>query len=367
MRKKARVIAFYLPQYHPTENNNIWWGKGFTEWTNVGKAKPLYKGHYQPKVPADLGYYDLRLPEIREQQAELARGAGVEGFMYWHYWMGNGKRLLNRPIDEVLASGKPDFPFCFGWANHDWKTSTWTTIHNFQKNKMICPVVYSGDQDYIDHFNWCLKALKDPRYIKVDGKPFFLLYYAIALPDAKHFFDLWNKLAQENGFQGMHFVGLGRGSDVYIENQLNLGYDAVASSLIWQAEQKAIGSFRKRWMTHLRRLIDWIPLDKYNYKDIIKYLREDLKVQDNIYPCIIPGWDRSSRSGRKAVIYYGSTPELCKQHVQQMVETVQNKPEEYKIIILRSWNEWGEGNYVEPDERWGHAYLDALHDVLFDK
>lgn len=120
-------------------------------------------------------------------------------------------------------------------------------------------------------------------------------------------------------------------------------------------------------MTHLRRLIDWIPLDKYNYKDIIKYLREDLKVQDNIYPCIIPGWDRSSRSGRKAVIYYGSTPELWKQHVQQMVETVQNKPEEYKIIILRSWNEWGEGNYVEPDERWGHAYLDALHDVLFDK
>ena len=289
MKPKARVIAMYLPQYHPIPENDEVWGKGFTEWNNVAKARPLFRGHHQPNIPADLGFYDLRLPEIREQQAELARGAGVEGFMYWHYWMGNGKRLLNRPIDEVLASGKPDFPFCFGWANHDWKTSTWTTIHNFQKNKMICPVVYSGDQDYIDHFNWCLKAFKDPRYIKVDGKPFFLLYDAIALPDAKHFFDLWNKLAQENGFPGMHFVGLGRGSDVYIENQLNLGYDAVASSLIWQAEQKAIGSFRKRWMTHLRRLIDWIPLDKYNYKDIIKYLREDLKVQDNIYPCIIPG------------------------------------------------------------------------------
>lgn len=357
----------YLPQYYPIPENDEVWGKGFTEWNNVVKARPLFRGHHQPNIPGDLGFYDLRLPEIREQQAELAREAGVEGFMYWHYWMGNGKRLLNRPIDEVLASGKPDFPFCFGWANHDWKTSTWTTIHNFQRNKMICPVVYSGDQDYIDHFNWCLKAFKDSRYIKVDGKPFFLLYDATALPDAKHFFDLWNKLAQENGFPGIHFVGLGRGSDIYIENQLNLGYDAVASSLIWQAEQKTIGRFRKRWMTHLRRLIDWIPLDKYNYKDIVRNLRDDLKVLDNIYPCVIPGWDRSSRSGRKAVIYYGSTPELWKQHVQQMVETVQNKPEEHKIIILRSWNEWGEGNYVEPDERWGHAYLDALHEVLFDK
>lgn len=367
MKPKARVIAMYLPQYHPIPENDEAWGRGFTEWNNVVKARPLFRGHHQPNVPADLGFYDLRLPEIREQQAELAREAGVEGFMYWHYWMGNGKRLLKRPIDEVLASGKPDFPFCFGWANHDWKTSTWTTLHNFQKNKMICPVVYSGDQDYIDHFNWCLKAFKDSRYIKVDGKPFFLLYDAIALPDAKHFFELWNKLAQENGFPGIHFVGLGRGSELYIENQLNLGYDAVASSLIWQAEQKTIGSFRKRWMTHLRRLFDWIPLDKYNYKEIIRYLRDDLKIQDNIYPCIIPGWDRSSRSGRKAVIYYGSTPELWKQHVEQMVETVQNKPEEHKIIILRSWNEWGEGNYVEPDERWGHAYLDALREVLFDK
>ena len=231
MKPKARVIAMYLPQYYPIPENDEVWGKGFTEWNNVAKARPLFRGHHQPNIPADLGFYDLRLPEIREQQAEFARNAGVEGFMYWHYWMGNGKRLLNRPIDEVLESGKPDFPFCFGWANHDWKTSTWTTIHNFEKNHMICPVVYS-EEDYIAHFNWCLKAFKDPRYIKVDGKPFFLLYDALALPDHKHFFELWNKLARGNGFPGIHFVGLTPSWDYQIDEQFKLGYDAVVHGKI---------------------------------------------------------------------------------------------------------------------------------------
>ena len=127
MQKKARVIAFYLPQFHPIKENDEWWGKGFTEWTNVGKAKPLFKGHYQPRVPADLGYYDLRMPEVREAQADMAREAGIEGFMYWHYWFGNGKQILERPFNEVLSSGKPDFPFCLGWANHSWTRRTWNS------------------------------------------------------------------------------------------------------------------------------------------------------------------------------------------------------------------------------------------------
>ena len=125
MSKKARVIAFYLPQFHPVPENDKWWGKGFTEWTNVGKARPLFNSQYQPRVPADLGYYDLRMAEVREAQAQMAKEAGIEGFMYWHYWFGKGKRLLERPFSEVLESGSPNFPFCLGWANHTWKSTTW--------------------------------------------------------------------------------------------------------------------------------------------------------------------------------------------------------------------------------------------------
>ena len=365
MKPKARVIAMYLPQYHPIPENDDVWGKGYTEWNNVAKARPMFRGHHQPNIPADLGFYDLRLPEIREQQAHLAREAGVEGFMYWHYWFGNGKMLLERPFEEVLESGKPDFPFCLGWANHHWKTSTWTTMKNFQPNKMICEQTYPGDEDYIAHFNYCLKAFKDPRYIKVDGKPFFLLYDALALPDCHHFFDLWNKLAQKNGFPGIHFVGLTPSWDYQIDEQFSLGYDAVVHGNLWQAELNASNQFVKKLFHRIRGKIDWVPLDKYKYKNIIKHLVTDVDRKEEIYPIMLPGWDRSPRSGRRAVIYYGSTPELWKKHCEEAVAAVQHKADEHKIIMLRSWNEWGEGNYVEPDERWGTAYLDALKEVLF--
>ena len=170
MYKKARVIAFYLPQYHPIPENDMFWGKGFTEWTNVGKAKPLFKGHYQPKVPADLGYYDLRLPEVREEQVNLAKYAGIEGFCYWHYWFGSGKELLERPFNEVVNSGHPNFPFCLGWANHTWSTKTWSASNSQFKETVIMEQTYPGEEDYKLHFNTYLKAFKDSRYIRVDGK-----------------------------------------------------------------------------------------------------------------------------------------------------------------------------------------------------
>ena len=157
MNKRARVIAFYLPQYHPIPENDEWWGKGFTEWTNVGKAKPLFKGHYQPRVPADLGYYDLRLPIVREQQAEMAREAGVEGFCYWHYWFGNGKTLLAEIFDDVLKSGKPDFPFCLGWANHTWTRRNWNGAGK-HKNEDLLLQTYPGEHDHIQHFYNVLPA-----------------------------------------------------------------------------------------------------------------------------------------------------------------------------------------------------------------
>ena len=179
---KARVLAYYLPQFHPIPENDEWWGKGFTEWTNVGKAKPLFPGHYQPHVPADLGYYDLRVPETREAQAQMAREYGIEGFVYWHYWFGNGKRLLERPFNEVLESGKPDFPFALAWANETWSGF----YHGLRDEKQILiEQTYPGEEDYIAHFNALLPAFKDKRYITCDGKPIFVIYhifYDVCIP-----------------------------------------------------------------------------------------------------------------------------------------------------------------------------------------
>ena len=168
MKMKVRIIAFYLPQYHPIPLNDDWWGPGFTEWTNVASAKPLFHGHYQPRIPADLGFYDLRLPETREAQAKMAKEAGIEGFMYWHYWFGKGKRILERPFNEVLESGKPDYPFCLGWANHSWSKKTWTAKNGGDVKKKILEQTYVPEE-FVDHFYDVLPAFRDPRYIKVDG------------------------------------------------------------------------------------------------------------------------------------------------------------------------------------------------------
>lgn len=202
MNIKVRVIALFLPQYHPVPENDKWWGKGFTEWTNVGKAKRYFKGHYQPRVPADLGYYDLRVAETRKEQADMARKYGIEGFLYWHYWFGNGKRLLERPFNEVVKSGEPDFPFALAWANETWKGFS----HGLKNRETLIEQLYPGTDDYIAHFYEILPALKDSRYITVDEKPLFMVYKPHHLPNPKGFIDLWRKLAKENGLPGIYFV-----------------------------------------------------------------------------------------------------------------------------------------------------------------
>ena len=205
---KARVIALYLPQFHPIPENDKWWGPGFTEWTNVAKAKPLFRGHYQPRIPADLGFYDLRLPETREQQAVMAQEAGIEGFCYYHYWFGNGKQLLERPFNEVLASGKPDFPFCLCWANHDWSNKTWRRTSALQKDGMMIAQTYPGHADHVAHFMTLLPAFKDKRYMTVDGKLLFTVYDPLNFPNVSDFLSTWQQLAREHGLPGFFFVGM---------------------------------------------------------------------------------------------------------------------------------------------------------------
>lgn len=375
---KARVIALYLPQFHPIPENDKWWGKGFTEWTNVGKARPLFRGHYQPRVPADLGYYDLRMPEVREAQAEMAREAGIEGFCYWHYWFGNGRQLLERPFNEVLASGKPDFPFCLGWANHEWTNKTWEVGTKRVSEQVLMPMVYSKEE-HIRHFNAVLPAFQDKRYITVDGKPLFLVFRPLDIPEPKAFIDLWQQMARENGLPGIHFVGIQYNmletdknlKNVLLKNApdkaaelyrqvLNAGFDAVNSRGYHRADYKCLSAYQiiKRgiWV----RLTGKYAINTCKQSDINKYLYVKEDKWENVYPTLLPNWDRSARSGRRARIYTDSTPEVFGKQIEQVMELVKDKPLEHRIAFLMSWNEWAEGNYVEPDLKYGHGYLDEL-------
>jgi lipopolysaccharide biosynthesis protein len=354
----TRIIAFYLPQFHPIPENDEWWGEGFTEWTNVRKAKPLFKGHYQPRIPADLGYYDLRMPEIREAQAKLARSAGVEGFMYWHYWFGNGKMLLERPFKEVLESKQPDFPFCLGWANHSWTNRMWNPSAQNTKEFRMIEQTYPGESDSINHFNYLLKAFIDKRYIKVHGKPLLYIYNPLHIPAISGLLKLWNKMAIDNNLNGIYFVA--RGNEDETKKLLEAGFNAVNPNIQWNAESKVKGKYLRLLHRKIAENFRGIILDKYKYSEIIKHLIPKDIEENHVYPTIIPQWDRTPRSGKRTTLYYGSTPELFGSHVESIIKKISNKPKEDSIIFLKSWNEWAEGNYIEPDIKFGLGYLNAL-------
>ncbi len=354
----AKIIAFYLPQFHPISENDTWWGKGFTEWTNVGKAKPLFKGHYQPRVPADLGYYDLRLPESRIAQAELAKAYGVNGFCYWHYWFGNGKRLLERPFNEVLRSGEPDFPFCLGWANHSWEDKQ---FNKEGSNKLLIEQKYGGIQDYTLHFNEVLKAFNDKRYIRIDDKPLFFIYAPFLIPDLENFIQLWQKLAQENGLKGIHFVAnTHKTEDIGVLREK--GFDAINVVRLFHVIRHKYSLLERAFIKFKRLYLKRGQL--IDYGKACKYFSGNEDRLEYCYPSIFPNWDHSPRSGRSGHIFINSNPRVFKKHVKEILESVRHKKPEQQIIFIRSWNEWAEGNYMEPDLKFGRGYLEALKEAI---
>lgn len=380
---KARIIALYLPQFHPIPENDRWWGPGFTEWTNVAKARPLFKGHVQPKLPADLGFYDLRLPETREAQARLAREAGIEGFCYYHYWFG-GKQLLERPFNEVVTSGKPDFPFCLCWANHSWSNKTWNRKSNLQANSMLREQTYPGIEDDTAHFMSLLPAFKDPRYIRVDGKPVFFLYNPWEHTRVREWIKTWRALAQEHGLEGLYLVSMCdstltfrlnadgtrtralpnlESSDELFRSVLDLGFDAVNSFGRRRGEMLATGKYSDLIKTILRKA--GLPAGAtYDYAKTVKGFFAPEDRWENVFPTVMPNWDRSPRATSWDGIYVNATPKKFEEHISQALELVRDKAPEHRIIILKSWNEWGEGNYVEPDQEFGHGWLDAVKNAL---
>jgi hypothetical protein len=340
MQKKARAIAFYLPQFHPIPENDAWWEKGFTEWTNVTKAEPLYEGHLQPKLPSELGFYDLRVPETREQQASLARSHGIEGFCYWHYWFA-GKRLLERPFGEVLASGKPDFPFCLAWAN-----ATWTGIWHGAPDRVLVRQDYPGISDYTAHFFAVLDAFRDERYITVDGKPVFLVFHPVEFPDPIEFTDLWRELALKSGLKGLHLVGIAHSGwrpEQHGYDACCVDYFSTARSKI-QAQREDHGDERPA---------------RYSYADVLRHAFDADRYGARQHPCVIPNWDNTPRSGADGVVFEGSTPERFREHLEEAIRLIDDRPFEQRLLFLKSWNEWAEGNYLEPDRQFGRQYLEA--------
>jgi lipopolysaccharide biosynthesis protein len=334
----VRTIALYLPQFHPIPENDRWWGKGFTEWTNVAKAKPLFAGHYQPHVPADLGFYDLRLPEVREAQAELARAYGIEGFCYYHYWLGDGRRLLERPFNEVLESGAPDFPFCLCWANHSW-----SGIWYGEPKRILMQQTYPGEEDDRAHFAFLLKAFRDKRYIRVRGRPVFLVFQPEQLPEASRRIALWRRLAQESGIGDPFILGMRHNASRW--NPHESGFDGAVDVRIPLVPS------------------NWGPQSKGVAIDHSRITQQEIdEPQPGVehVPCVGPTWDNTPRLGARGIAYINSTPGQFRDTVSRAVTYLQEKPPSDRLLFIKAWNEWAEGNHLEPDLKYGHQWLEAL-------
>jgi lipopolysaccharide biosynthesis protein len=365
----ARLIAYYLPQFHPIPENDAWWGKGFTEWTNVTKAKPLFRGHQQPRLPTDLGFYDLRLAESREAQAQIARECGVEGFCYWHYWFGNERRILERPFEEARSSGKPDFPFCLSWANQSW-SGIW---HGNPKHTLI-EQLYPGRDDERAHFECVRKAFEDRRYIKVDGRPLFSIYMPHDLPDPTAFVEHWRELALKAGFPGIYLVAITNEPDT---SGLS-AFDAITPNgpgdFFVSGETKlseGIKRIKRRISKNLhadniwRRYIEGGPR-RFQYEELVKHGLISSRFSARFIPCVVPNWDNTPRSKHRGVVVEGSSPDQFKNYLAAVCSLVSNRPPNDRIVFLKAWNEWAEGNYVEPDSLFGRGYLEAIKSALFE-
>lgn len=360
---RIKVIAFYLPQFHPFPENDKWWGKGFTEWTNVGKAKPLFRGHDQPRVPTELGYYDLRLPIIREEQAQMARDAGVNAFCYWHYWFGNGKTLLADIFNDVLKTGKPEFPFCLGWANHSWSAKTWNA-DGATSERLLVEQTYPGIEDAKMHFGYLLKAFNDERYLKIDGKPFLFIFDPSSLP--LEYVQNFKKWTTEAGFKGLFLVGNIRNRFIIKDDLLENGYDAVTYQRLG-GNPFSMNKIQRSILTGWKLLKGCFlhrPPYMVDYKKYYEQLVTDEELQNRVLPTILPQWDHTPRSGWNGTLMVNSTPDLFYKLVKKALLAVRYKPDEYKIILLKSWNEWGEGNFMEPDMTYGRGFIDALRKAI---
>lgn len=354
---QVKVLAINLPQFHPFPENDNWWGKGFTEWTNVVGAKPLFKGHNQPQLPADNGFYDLRLPESREIQAKMAADYNIDGFCYYHYWFG-GTRLMKEPIDQILESQNPDFPFCYFWANESW-SRRWMG----EEKDVLIAQSYSESDDY-EHANWLVKSFKDKRYITVGGRPLFLIYKPFDLPHPQKTFSIFEEVCAENNIPKPFFVA-SNSHNIEI-NPMEIGFDA---AIHFQTRHTVLSEFWidgftiKRFARNILKGVLNPTLKLYSYKKYKQAIKK-FKITYDGFPCVLVGFDNTARRGKKAIILDGQNVADFKESLMEAKQIAEKMPQNQQIVFINAWNEWAEGNHLEPCSTFGHSFLQAVKDVF---
>lgn len=370
--RRARAICFYLPQFHPTPENDRWWGKGFTEWANVVDGRPRFPGHGQPHLPADLGFYDLRVDETRQQQADLARRAGIEAFCYYHYWF-KGRRLLNRPFDEVLASGEPDFPFCLCWANQ-----TWSRAWSGREHDVLIRQDYD-DADNAAHIAWLCEAFADPRYLRVEGRPLFAIYLPESVPEVSRVLQEWRRVCVEKIGVEPWVCGIRTGFSTLDANGiLALGFDGVIEFEPNRRHFPRTRNTTGHAVSLLQRLLPaaWYDalrhnrwLGRHNFNTIVDYAAYVERsigrppLDETTYPVVFPSWDNSVRRTSATIIENHDAAQY-RRWLDDAVSRVAMRMPDRRLIFVNAWNEWAEGCHLEPDRRHGHAFLDATAAAL---
>ncbi len=377
--KKAKVVAFYLPQYHCIPENDKWWGKGFTEWTNTKKAKPLFEGHYQPKTPMDENYYNLLDPSVMEEQAKLAKEKGIYGFCYYHYWFKNGKKLLEKPIEAMLKNKEVDIPFCLCWANENW-SKRW----DGGRNEIIMAQDYGDEKEWESHFLYLLEFFNDPRYIKIDNKPAFVIYKPQLIPKVFRMMNYFKKRALESGLNGITFLcqhpswildkkynpnyfdyiikfepfftytTLNRELDLKRYTLKNRIWNLINESTILLKGLEVLKSIRDKIEKSITN--DDSVLKIKDYDEYWNYILDNYISSENLIRGAFTDWDNTARKVN-GMVFKGASPEKFGKYFQKLVDTNKSKD---SLIFINAWNEWAEGAYLEPDEKYGYSYLNEV-------
>lgn len=361
-----KIIAYYLPQFHTFPENDEWWGKGYTEWRSVKNAQPIFEGHYQPRIPYQGKYYDLTEVENLKWQAEIAKKYGVYGFCYYHYWF-EGKMLMYKPAELMLENKDIKLPFCMCWANHTW-TKAWSE-HN---REVLMEQTYGDQKDWADHFYYFLKFFQDERYIRIDDKPVLVIYKPDHIPVLKQMLEFWNELAKRNGLKGLTFMyqqysynhqkdEAGELFDYGIEFQPGKVKD---QQLIYTLPI-AIRKFRNLMVNKFNLRQTKASSMWYSYDDVWERILKSKPMDDKMIPGAFVDFDNTPRYKKMAAIYYGVTPDKFRHYLSLQIK---HAKEVYHkdMLFMFAWNEWGEGGYLEPDEKYGYGMLEAVRSALVE-